>query len=189
MSQVKESKLDVPRENIRGTLARDGVRIAQKDKADELSSRGYGSLENGKLVLTFFEALYLVDKGFLEVQAKGKTIDFRCLLQVYQKSERNAWARYLAYRDLRSRGYVVREGFGEGIDFRVYDRGDYSKDAAKYLTLNVQEGKPLPVADLAFALTQSRSLKKELVLAVVNRRGELVYYSVSQMSLPQQEIE
>jgi len=30
---------------------------------------------------------------------------------------------------------------------------------------------------------QCQSLKKELVLAVINRRGEIVYYSVSQLSL------
>jgi tRNA splicing endonuclease len=33
------------------------------------------------------------------------------------------------------------------------------------------------------ALQQSQSLKKELVLAVMNRRGEVVYYSVSHLTL------
>jgi tRNA-intron endonuclease len=90
---------------------------------------------------------------------------------------------YLAYRDLRSRGYVVREGFGLGVDFRVYERGDYGKDTAKYLILSIQEGKPISLEDLAKALQQCQSLKKELVLAVMNRRGEVVYYSVSKLVL------
>jgi tRNA-intron endonuclease len=84
---------------------------------------------------------------------------------------------------LRTRGYVVREGFGSGVDFRVYDRGDYSKDTARYLIVSVQEGKPIQIEDLANALTQSLSLKKELVLAVMNRRGEIVYYSISELSM------
>jgi tRNA-intron endonuclease len=88
----------------------------------------------------------------------------------------------LVYRDLRSRGYVVREGFGGGIDFRIYERGAYGKDTAPYLVLSTQEGKPLPINDLAGALQQCQSQKKELTLAVMNRRGEIVYYSVSQLA-------
>jgi tRNA-intron endonuclease len=87
----------------------------------------------------------------------------------------------LVYRDLRSRGYVVREGFGAGIDFRIYKRGSYGKDTASYLVLGTQEGKPLPIEDLTSALQYCQSQKKELILAVMNRRGEIVYYTVSNL--------
>jgi tRNA-intron endonuclease len=89
----------------------------------------------------------------------------------------------LTYRDLRSRGYAIREGFGLGVDFRVYERGEYGKDTAKYLILSIQEGKPISLEDLANALKQCQSLKKELILAAMNRRGETVYYLVSQLNL------
>jgi tRNA-intron endonuclease len=113
---------------------------------------------------------------------KGKPGDFQSLLHCYEAQNDNAWANYLVYRDLRSRGYVVREGFGGGIDFRIYERGTFGKDTAPYLVLSTQEGKPLPVNDLAGALQQCQSQKKELTLAVMNRRGEIVYYSVSQLT-------
>jgi tRNA-intron endonuclease len=103
-------------------------------------------------------------------------------LQCYEKENENAWVNYLVYRDLRSRGYVVREGFGAEIDFRIYERGAYGKDTASYLVLGTQEGKPLPINDLAATLQQCQSQKKELILAVMNRRGEIVYYSVSQLT-------
>jgi len=171
---------------VEGLLVKDGVQVSRKQSADELSSRGYGTAEDDRLLLAFYEALYLVDRSALEVSdKKGGNVDFQQLLQCYQAVEENAWARYLIYRDLRSRGYVVREGFGLGVDFRVYDRGDYSKDTAKYLVVTVQEGKPVPVEDLTRALTHSLSLKKELILAVMNRRGEIVYYSVSELTLGQ----
>jgi tRNA-intron endonuclease len=79
---------------------------------------------------------------------------------------------------------VVREGFGVGTDFRVYDRGAYGKDTASYMVLGTQEGKPLPVDELVKALRHCQSQKKELILAVMNRRGETVYYSVSQLTFP-----
>jgi tRNA-intron endonuclease len=113
---------------------------------------------------------------------KGENVGFQELLKVYEKENENAWANYLVYRDLRSRGYVVREGFGAGTDFRIYERGSYGKDTAPYLILSTQEGKPIPLEDIASALERSQKQKKELILAVMNRRGEIVYYSVSQLT-------
>jgi len=168
-----------------GVLVEKGVRIAEQSSIDSLSQRGYGTTENGVCTLSFYEALYLFDKELLEVKGeKGQKVDFQALLQAYEKTDANAWVNYLVYRDLRSRGYVVREGFGAGTDFRIYDRGAYGKDTASYMVLGTQEGKPLPVDDLTKALRHCQSQKKELVLAVMNRRGETVYYSVSQLTFP-----
>ncbi len=166
-----------------GILAEKGVKISEKSSIDSHSQRGYGTTENDVLTLAFYEALYLLDKKLLEVKdEKGNQIDFQALLQAYEKTDANAWVNYLVYRDLRNRGYVVREGFGAGTDFRVYDRGAYGKDTASYMVLGTQEGKPLPVDNLTKALRHCQSQKKELVLAVMNRRGETVYYSVSQLT-------
>ncbi len=169
---------------VRGSLMEKGVKISKKQNLGELSSRGYGITENNEFLLTFYEALYLLDKGWLEVEdEKGKKMDFQQLLKCYENIDENAWVKYLTYRDLRSRGYAVREGFGFGVDFRVYEKGDYGKDTAKYLVLNIQEGKPIPIEDLTRMMMQCQSLKKELILAAMNRRGEIVYYSVSQLTL------
>jgi tRNA-intron endonuclease len=77
---------------------------------------------------------------------------------------------------------VVREGFGTGTDFRIYERGAYGKDTAQYLVLSIQEGKPLSVQSLVNAVQQCQNQKKELILAVLNRRGEAVHYSVAPLS-------
>ena len=168
-----------------GTIAEKGVVVVEQSSIDQLTSRGYGTLEDKVFTLTFFESLYLQDKEMLEVKGKDeKTVDFQVLLHCYEDQNENAWVNYLIYRDLRSRGYVVREGFGVGIDFRIYERGAYGKDTAPYLILGTQEGKPLPIDDLAGALQKCQSQKKELILAVMNRRGEIVYYSVGEMHLP-----
>ena len=184
MSKSKENASNRSELRIKGLLEEKGVRISEKSRIDELSSRGYGISEKSELLLTFYEALYLLNKGMLEVEdEKGVKVGFQRLLQCYESIDENAWAKYLSYRDLRSRGYVVREGFGLDVDFRVYERGEYSKDTAKYLILSVQEGKPILLEDLNSVLMRSQSLKKELILAVMNRRGEIVYYSVSQLTM------
>lgn len=171
---------------IKASLIDDNVLVSSQEDIEGLSSRGYGVSENGKLMLAFYESLFLLSRGILVVENKktGQEVTFPDLLKRFQlvKNE-NAWVKYLIYRDLRSRGYVVREGFGLGIDFRVYERGEYGKEIAKYLIFGIQEGQPVSVEDLARALSYVQSLKKKLVLAVINRRGEVVYYSLSQLNL------
>jgi len=184
MSKGKEKTVARSELRIKGLLVENGVKVSEKESADELSSRGYGVAENNELLLSFYEALYLLDKKIVEIEdGKGETVDFQVLLQRYESTDENAWAEYLTYRDLRSRGYIVRGGFGLGVDFRVYERGGYGEETAKYLILSIQEGKPMPLEDLTRVLIQCQSLKKELILAVMNRRGEIVYYSVSQLTL------
>ncbi len=179
MSENKKTPVEF---KTNGVLIENGVNVKDKSSIDALSSRGYGTLENDVFKLEFYEVLYLLDKGMLEVTGKkGNIMDFQNLLHIYEEVNENAWVNYLVYRDLRSRGYVVREGFGAGTDFRIYERGAYGKDTASYLILGTQEGKPLGIDDLANALSQCQSQKKELILAVMNRRGEIVYYSVSQL--------
>jgi len=184
VAALEKSKREVELK-IRASLGESNVLVSSPEDIEGLSSRGYGVPENGKLVLTFYEALFLLSRGILEVEDEktGAEVDFPDLLKRFQLVDENAWVKYLIYRDLRSRGYVAREGFGLGIDFRVYERGEYGKETAKYLIFGIQEGQPVSVEDLARALRYVQSLKKKLVLAVINRRGEVVYYSLSQLTL------
>ncbi|MCW4002112.1 MAG: tRNA-intron lyase [Candidatus Bathyarchaeota archaeon] len=170
---------------IEASLREKDVLVSSPDGIEGLSTRGYGVPEDGKLNLTFYEALFLLGKEIIEVgdEKTGKKMGFQDLLKRFQSVDENAWVRYLIYRDLRSRGYVAREGFGLGIDFRVYERGEYGKATAKYLIFGIQEGQPASVGELARTLRYAQSLKKNLILAVINRRGETVYYSLSRLTL------
>jgi tRNA-intron endonuclease len=165
-----------------GTLTPNGIKIADRSSIDALSQRGYGTAEKTELTLTFYEALFLMDKQMLSVKDKNGNVDFQAVLKAYEKVDENAWTHYIVYRDLRSRGYVVREGFGKSIDFRFYDRGAYGKDSAAFLVISTTEGKPLLMDQLTEAMNQTQSQKKQLVAAVINRRGEIVYYSVAPLT-------
>jgi tRNA-intron endonuclease len=65
----------------------------------------------------------------------------------------------------------------------VYERGEYGTATAKYLVYGMQEGQPVRLDELTRTLKHAQSQKKELVIAVLNRRGETVYYSLSELNL------
>jgi len=172
------------------TLKDNKIIVSTPESIEELTARGYGTKQNKTFTLTFYEALYLLSKGIIEMQQKKparRKLDFQQLLNNYKAVDPNAWAKYLIYRDLRSRGYVAREGFGLGTDFRVYERGEYGTATAKYLIYGMQEGKPVSMEELAQTLRYAHSQKKQLVLAVLNRRGEIVYYSLGKLTLKKKE--
>jgi len=170
---------------VAASLKETDVTVSSPEGIEEVSQKGYGITEDGKLRLTFCEALFLLGKGAIEVkdEATGEKLAFEELLKRFQSVDKDVWVRYLIYRDLRSRGYVAREGFGLGIDFRLYERGDYGKGTAKHLIFGIQEGQPVTIEKLARTQRYVQNLKKNLVLAVINRRGEIVYYSLSELNL------
>jgi tRNA-intron endonuclease len=147
---------------------------------DELRTRGFGEKEDAHYVLKPYEALYLLQTKRLLLDGKPD-ITFDSLFEIQAKHDKNLMTKFLVYRDLRSRGYVAKEGFGFGNDFRVYERGEWEKKPAKYVIFGINEGTNLPAAELAQAVEQIERMGKETVIAVIERRGEVIYYKASRM--------
>jgi len=170
---------------LKGLLIKEKVYVENTGRLEFLVERGYGEKSNNKIELSPWETLYLVSEGWLEVfdEKTGDKLSFEKLVEVFSHKDRSVWSKYLVYRDLRSRGYVVKPGFGQGIDFRVYERGAYGKEAAKFLICSVFEGEPIPIKNLTSILDSARSMKKEVIIGVIERRGEVVYYSLSKFNL------
>ncbi|MDG6910655.1 MAG: tRNA-intron lyase [Nitrososphaerota archaeon] len=156
------------------------VKVADKERLGELEQSGYGSRDGKELALRDYEALYLLYAKKLVIQDEGgKEVSFEKLAELCQKKEGDSWTKFVIYRDLKSRGYIVREGFGFGTDLRVYERGDYPKKPAKYVVFALDEGIEKGVADLQKSVKEMAKMGKEAIIAVIERRGEVIYYKVS----------
>ncbi len=166
---------------VEARLAAGGKILVDKTRfQDELRTKGFGEKEDAEYVLKPYEALYLMHTKRLALKNKpGMTFD--PLFELLLKYDRNIMTKFLVYRDLRSRGYVAKEGFGFGNDFRVYDRGEYEKKPAKYVIFGINEGTNTTVKDFASAIDQIERMGKEAVVAVIERRGEVIYYKASKM--------
>ncbi|MCP8322348.1 MAG: tRNA-intron lyase [archaeon] len=163
---------------LTGYLTDEGVIIDDKKAQEELKTRGYGEELNGKLLLKDYEAVFLLYSSKLRVLKEKKEMSVNEILDFAIVRDANAWTRFLIYRDLRSRGYVVREGFGFGVDFRVYDRGEYGSKSAKYVVYGLNEGTKKSIKEMSEIVSQIGRMGKEAVLAVIERRGEVIYYKV-----------
>lgn len=147
--------------------------------------RGYGEVgHDGHLTLSPVEALYLLRANRITVStAEGHALRFEQLLNILASKVPNLWRDYVIYMDLRDRRYVVKEGFSTHLRFRVFDRGTYPDSAAKYVIIPVYEGDDVAVGNLLEYIRSCRAMNKTPVVAVVDRRNEIVYYTVSIVSL------
>ncbi len=174
-------------ENFTGVLRDVTVEIAESKAVDVLHQQAYfGEYQEGSpLVLSPEEVLVLHERKRLQVfDPDGKEFDFGALSKHFSGKIPDLWIKYLVYRDLRTRGYIVRKGIGDGIEYRVFQRGaKKGEDEAKYLVAIVIEGKPVELRMLDKITKYSVSSRKKLVLAVVDRLGEITYYSVDQYNL------
>ncbi|AEA46239.1 tRNA-intron lyase [Archaeoglobus veneficus] len=147
---------------FRGTFTGDRVITDRKEIFEE---HFYGSLGWGVVTLSLIEALYLVDAGFLEVYARGRRMSFEELWKASLSIEPNLERRYSVYKDLKSRGFVVKTGFKFGSDFRLYEevRGVEELPHSKYL-VSITD-KPLPMREVARAVRLAQNVRKRMIFA------------------------
>lgn len=167
---------------VKGELVSDQTCIKDKEMIHELQLKGFGEIENEKLFLKSFESLYLLYSDKLILQKGKKQINFDDLLSTCQKNDPETLTKFLIYRDLKTRGYVVKDGFGFGSDFRVYERGQFGEKGAKFLIFGLNEGQQEKMGTLQKKIEQITQMGKEPVIAVIERRGEVIYYKINRMN-------
>ncbi len=166
---------------VEGELVSDNVCISKKEMIHELELKGYGDIEKEKLFLKPFESLYLLYSERLILNKGSKKIDFDTMMTMCQKNDNEILTKFLIYRDLRTRGYVVKDGFGFGSDFRVYERGQFGEKGAKFLIFGLNEGQQEKMGTLQKKIEEITQMGKEPVIAVIERRVEIIYYKINRM--------
>jgi tRNA-intron endonuclease len=158
-----------------------------KEDADRISRQGfYGvRLDDGRLELEPIELIHLIDwKRVIAKNAAGERIQASNIVSELMEKAPELWVNYLVFRDLRSRGFAVRQGFGGGLGFRVYARGDKpGTTPAKQLIYVLKEGVSITLDELDRVTEAASAARKKLVFALVDQNGEVNYYRVSQTIL------
>ncbi len=173
----------VPKQKIKSLFASERVLTENSNEARDLFNQSrFGTLlENGQVQLSLHEALYLIEKGRLEVMdEKKKPMSFDDYLKRAKKIESNFWIRYVVFKDMRNRGYIIKTALKFGADFRVYDRGvKPGDDHAKWIVYPVHEATTMTWYDFSAKNRVAHSTKKRLMLAVVDEEADVTYWEVN----------
>lgn len=170
---------------VEGTLVKDHTLISDKEMQHNLEQRGFGEVIKKKFFLKPFESLYLLYIDKLRLFKGKQPFDFENLMEECIKYNNEAFTKFLIYRDLRTRGYIAKDGFGFDSDFRVYERGQFGEKGTKYVVFGLTEGRRQKIGVLQKQIEQITTMGKEPVIAVIERRGEVIYYKVSRIQFRQ----
>ena len=167
---------------ISAKLINEKIVVINPKMQNILKERGFGEFEKESLILNSFETLYLLYNDKLELKKINKDLFFDELIQKYIQKNDNILTQFLLYRDLRTKGYVVKDGFGFGSDFRVYERGTYGLKDAKFLIFAFNEGTQQKISKLYKNIDEITKMGKEPIIAIIERRGEIIYYKINKMN-------
>jgi tRNA-intron endonuclease, archaea type len=170
---------------VRAILSEVRVITESSDEARDFYNQSrFGIIaDNGKLELSLLEALYLMDKGRLEIKSEsGRKVSFETYIKKARKVEPNFWIRYVVFKDMRNRGYIIKTALKFGADFRVYDRGiKPGEDHAKWIVYPVHEGSTLTWHEFSAKNRVAHSTKKRLLMGIVDAENDVTYYEIKWM--------
>jgi tRNA-intron endonuclease, archaea type len=154
--------------------------LTDPDEVSLVHGRGYyGTVTGGALALDRFETVYLAEAGRVDlVDGRGRSAPWPRIFRAAARADRDFDVRYVVYRDLRQRGYVVRANPPPAA-FAVLPRGGVlNKTPARYWVAVETERTPFDLAGLMALAERALSARKQLLLALVDEESDLTYYRV-----------
>lgn len=163
-----------------------GERAIVPDESEANQIHQHGAigklLSGGRLQLSPVETLYLLDKEEIRVidESNKEELDFDGFSSKLTEGDTDLILKYTVYKDLRSRGFVVKTGLKYGAHFRVYERGETPGSShSPYLVHAISENAELSPPELARAVRLAHGVRKSMIFAVVDDEGDVTYYSLT----------
>ena len=173
--------------------------IIRGDEANTIYENGYFGtwLNETDLSLTNEELLLLVERNRIRVverqfddEESEIPLSLEQLVNYFKKRNKEFWGQYLVYKDLRNRGYIVKVGTQITTPLRIYPRGGRPGDSVSKITVfPFSEGSRIDLDFLDQIVSQARLNRKKLLLAVIDRLGDVTYYQVSELELKVNQLE
>ena len=143
--------------------------VLSKESYGQQDFSYYGRLKGDALELSLAEAAFLIERERLDLG-----ITFKGFLKEASSIQPYFDLKYVAYKDLRERGYYVQPSV---TDFRLYPRGGRpGKGAASAYVYVLSERISVPFAELVEKVKITQKRRKKMLFAVVDEESDLTFY-------------
>ena len=149
-------------------------------KAYSLSKQNsFGEHIGEKIKYMLQEAVYLVEKKKMEIYKGNKILTESDLIKKFTKIDKKFQIKYAVYKDLRSKGYIVKTALKFGAEFRVYEKGKKpGKTHAKWIVFTDSENNKLSWNEFSAKNRVAHSTNKNILLAIVDEEEQISYYEI-----------
>ncbi len=166
---------------IKATFLSNRVESNSKEAHDLFSTQMMGERIGEKIIYSLVEAFYLFESEKMQVSdSRGKSISLDEILKKFEKLDKRFRIKFLVFRDLRKKGYIVKSALKFGADFRVYEKGAKNlRDHSKWVLYVDSENSKISWQDFASKNRVAHSVNKKLLVAIVDSEEDVSYYEVS----------
>jgi len=145
---------------------------------DLYSNSRFGEPRDGKIYYALVEAAYLLEKGKITIYKGKRKLSKDTFIKIAEQFEHNFHTRYLVYKDMRSRGYIIKTALKFGADFRVYEKGiKPGEEHAKWILYPVYETDSMTWHEFSAKSRVAHSTRKQLLIGIVDEEGDITYYT------------
>jgi tRNA-intron endonuclease len=178
----------MPDKLFKGELVENRIVIWDIEDSKKIFGNGYfgkplgvpkpkGTDFDAPLILDLIEGYHLVEEKKLTIRdsVSGKIISKKKLIEKCKNEYVLFKEKFLVYKELRSRGYIVTPGIKFGSDFAVYERGP-GIDHAPYIIQVMLPQSNLTATGIVLAGRLATTVKKKFLIAVVKNSNEEVEF-------------
>ncbi|MEM2849891.1 MAG: tRNA-intron lyase [Candidatus Bathyarchaeia archaeon] len=173
---------------VTATLAGDRLIVWEPEEGSKLYKLGFYGKPigiskpktpefNKPLILDLLEGTYLLEKGIIRVLDQSTNLELN--VEDVKKYGRIAIdgfdGKYLVYRDLRDKGYVVTIGIKFGSDFAVYRKGP-GIDHAPYIVQVKMLDEAISATEIVRSGRLATTVRKRFIVAVPKLAENRVVY-------------
>ncbi|MCS6767595.1 MAG: tRNA-intron lyase [Candidatus Nitrosocaldus sp.] len=186
-------------ESIRGELIENRIVVWDLEHSRALFREGFYGKPLGipkpkdaefdaPLILDLIEGYYLARSGRLEIYRHGSrdtqgrdgsggvlTVSLREMASICRKEYARFDSKYMVFKELRDKGYVVTPGIKFGCDFAVYEHGP-GIDHAPYLVQVVSPSDLLTATMIVLSGRLATTVRKQFILAVARVKEKRVEF-------------
>jgi tRNA-intron endonuclease len=123
----------------------------------------------------------LLENKESELIKNNKKLNFEQAVKLFTKETKDFFIKYLVFKELRKKGYIVKAGLKFGGEFRVYEQ--YNLNHAKYICFIAKNSSKIIWQDLISKIRVTHSTAKKLLIAIVDSEDDLLFYEMDWIKL------
>jgi len=164
-----------------GDLVKNKIIVKKaKDVGRLYNKSNFGKpLTDNQLELNLLEGVFLLGDNKINIYSKKKEVSFRDLIKLAAEKIPGFEVKYLAFRDLRYRGFAVKLSEDKDFDLCIESTDD---NKARFISV-FSERYIFDVVKTKKLIKTAEENKCDLWYAIVDEEGDITYYDVSLLDL------
>ena len=165
---------------IEAQLLGNNITSNSKKAYSEFNQFSFGEKIEDKIKYSLPETMFLIQNGKMKLYSNKKIISQEEATKKFLRIDKKYLTKYVVFKDLRMKGYIVKTALKFGAEFRAYEKGKkIGKSHAKWIIFTDVEENKTTWHDFAAKNRVAHSTNKKLLLAIVDEEGQPLYYEIN----------